>query len=87
METITTDIDTAETHETSNMIQATHKTIVTIQEQLFEYLKQREYQETLLLDMLRAKEISQKEYDRIMAEYKATYKQFKEDLSANKNTN
>lgn len=47
---------------------------------LLRYLNTKEYYEILLLDMLRANEIPQSEYNKIIADSEKSYKQFIADL-------
>jgi len=48
--------------------------------QLSRYLDTKYYFETLLLDMLRADQLHQNEYDKMMSEHHAAYAQFRKDL-------
>jgi len=52
-------------------------------EKLSKYLKQKQDIEVLLLDMLRANDISPKEYADIIDKNKKAYKRFLEDLEDN----
>lgn len=55
-----------------------------IKKQCSDYLKSKEYYEILLLDMLRANEIDQKEYDLMFVQCESSYIQFKKDVLIHK---